>query len=286
MRSVLGSRVVVIGLSAALVVGIGGTGAVAAGLITSADIKNGTIRGVDIRDGSVGRADLGDGVVAQLGSVSTSSGTSWGIVDRNVIRDGDAYLRTGPSFSTPGGTSVVPPLGEGSLGLRTGSTNDQAAFGNQVIFVNDLVSGLTTLGFSVFTTADNNSQGPRNMPSILIEIDPNLARLPDVNQSSMVYTPRNGDANRWTAFDATDNTQGNVWGLTGPAGANTACQFVTAQCTWDTIQRVLEDGDGNPATIRSVQIVKLRDQSFSGAVDALRIRDRVFDFEPLGVNAN
>jgi hypothetical protein len=275
---------VAVALGAAVIVGVGGTGAVAAGLITSADIANGSIRSVDIRNGSVTTRDLSDGVVSQLNSTGRTTGTNWGIVDRNVTRNGDAYLRTGPTFATPGGLLVAPPLGEGSLGLRTGSTDDQAAFGNAVAFVNDLVSSLTTLGFSVFTTDENNSRGPRNMPSIVIEIDPNLAAATGVNVSSMVYTPRNGEADRWTAFDATDNTQGRVWGLTGAAGSATGCQFNGSLCTWDTIQAVLEDGDASPATIRSVQIAKLRDQAFSGAVDALRIRDSVYDFEPLGVN--
>ncbi len=285
LRRVLGSRVAVVALSAAVVVGAGGTGAVAAGLISSADILNGSIRGVDIRNGSVSGADLSDGVVAQLNSVSGSAGTNWGIVDREVLGNGDAYLRTGPTFVTANGLVVAPPLGEGSLGLRTGSTTDKAAFGNQVGFVNDLVSGLTSLGFAVFTTTENNARGPRNMPSIVIEIDPNLTSAPGAGRSSMIYTPANGVADRWTTFDATDNTQGRVWGLTGAAGNATGCQFGGSLCTWDEIQAALEDGDGSPATIRSIQVAKNRGDAFSGAVDALMVRGRVYDFEPLGVNA-
>lgn len=215
-------------------------------------------------------------------SVTPGAGTNWGIVDRNVIRNGDAYLRTGPTFLTLEGQSVNPPLGEGSLGLRTGSTNDQTAFGNQRAFVNDLVSGLTSLGFSVFTTAENNQRGPRNMPSIVIEIDPKLASAPNLDRSSMIYTPRNGAAEQWTSFDATDSTQGNVWSLTGPAGTITGCS-PGAQCTWDRIQGVLEDGDLDPARIRNIQIAKLQGHAFSGAVDALRVRQNLYDFEPLGV---
>ncbi len=41
----------------------------------------------------------------------------------------------------------------------------------------------------------------------------------------MIYTPANGAADRWTTFDATDNTQGRVWGLTGAAGTATGCAF-------------------------------------------------------------
>ena len=218
-------------------------------------------------------------------SVTPGAGTNWGIVDREVVRNGDAYLRTGPTFLPLGGEVVNPPLGEGSLGLRTGSSNDQTAFGNQRAFVNDLVSGLTSLGFWVFTTAENNQLGPRNMPSIVIEIDPNLASAPSLDRSSMIYTPRNGTAEQWKSFDATDSTQGNVWALTGPAGAATGCSL-GSQCTWDRIQGVLEDGDLNPARIRSIEIAQRSGHAFSGAVDALKVRQNVYDFEPLGVGVN
>jgi hypothetical protein len=222
------------------------------------------------------------GTTTQIGSLASVPGPNWGIVDREVIRNGDAYLRTGPTLATANGL-VTPPLGEGSLGLRTGSTGDKAAYGNQVVFFGDLVSSLTSLGFSVFTTAENNSLGARNMPSIVVEIDPNLAALAGVDQTSMIYTPINGTANRWTTFDATDSTQGRFWGLTGAAGAATGCAFNGSLCTWDRIQEVLADSDGVAATIRTLQITKNRDQAFSGAVDALRVRGNVYDFEPLGV---
>jgi hypothetical protein len=44
----------------------------------------------------------------------------------------------------------------------------------------------------------------------------------------------------------------------------------------------LADG-GEPATVLTAQITKGRDFVFSGAVDALRINNQKFDFEPLGV---
>jgi hypothetical protein len=218
-------------------------------------------------------------------SVTPGAGTNWGIVDGDVIRNGDAYLRTGPTFLTAGGESVNPPLGDGSLGLRTGSSNDQTAFGNQRAFVDDLVSGLTSLGFSVFTTTENNQRGQRNMPSIVITIDPNLVGAPNNDTASMIYTPRNGDANRWTTFDATDSTQGRVWTLAGVGAAGADCSL-GSRCTWDRIQEVLEDGDGIQARIRSIQIAKLQAQAFSGAVDALIVRQNVYDFEPLGVGVS
>ena len=273
LQRVLGSRAAVVALSAALVVGVGGTGAVAADLIGSEDIANGTIRATD----------LSDGLVTQLTGTS-GPGANWGIVDREVRGNGDAYLRTGPSFFTQAGLRVSPPLGEGSLGLRTGSTSDQTAFGNQVLFFEDLVSGLTSLSFSVFTTSENNARGARNMPSIVVEIDPNLDGV-GAGRSSMIFTPPNSTPDRWTAIDATNNALGRVWGLTGAAGSATGCQFQGSLCTWDRIQEVLEDGDGSPARIRGILVAKLRDQPFSGAVDALQVRGSLFDFEPLGVTA-
>jgi hypothetical protein len=246
----------VVALSAAMVVGVGGTAM---------------------------SANTSVGTVTQLGTLPSAPGVNWGIVDREVIRNGDSYLRTGPTLATQNDGVVRPPLGDGSLGLRTGSTGDRAAYGNQVAFFGDLVTSLTSLGFSVFTTAENNSRGPRNMPSIVIEIDPNLDAVGNVDRSSMIYTPPNGTSNRWTTFDATDSTQGRFWGLTGPAGTATGCEFNGSLCTWDRIHEVLVDGDNNPATIRTVQITKNRDHEFSGAVDALTVRGTVYDFEPLGV---
>jgi hypothetical protein len=245
LRRLVRSRVAAVGLAAAMLVGVGGTYAL---------------------------------------SVTPGAGANWGIVDRDVHRNGDAYLRTGPTLTTLNGLVVVPPLGEGSLGLRTGAGNDQAAFGNQRNFVDDLVSGLTSLGFSVYTTTENNLRGARNMPSIVIQIDPNLSALPGDDSAAMLYTPRNGTADRWTTFDATDSTQGRLWQLTGVGAAGADCSQGSL-CTWDRIQEVLEDGD-DPAKIRNVQVAKLEGDAFSGAVDALRIRGNVYDFEPLGVGVN
>jgi hypothetical protein len=316
------SRALAVVAGALLIVGLGATGGVAATLITSADIKNESVRAVDLAPGAVGSGEVADGsvkardlgrhsvaagelrrnsvggsqiradavsgdelsnaLVRRINNAGDYVGPNWGIVDRKVLGGGDAYLRTGPSSTVLTSTPVSPPLGIGSLGLRTGSGGDRAAFGNQVTFNGDLVSSLTTLAFSVFTTDENNRRG-NNMPSIVIEIDPNLAAAANVDYASMVYTPANGQADRWTFFDATDNTQGRVWGLTGAAGSAVGCAAGGGGCTWDQILNRLEDGDGNQARIHSVQIVKGANFVFSGAVDNLRIRDQVYDFEPLGV---
>ena len=225
-------------------------------------------------------------------------GRNWGIVDRNVSGAGDAYLRFGPTaINFPSGTKVKPPLGIGSLGIRVeGSdtdgieplaTTDKVSFGNQVDFFGDLVGDLEQLGFWVFTTGENNANGANNMPTIQFEIDPNLAATGTDDYSSMVYLPANGIANEWTEFDATDDTQGPTWFLSGAEGAATGCSQATP-CTFTAIQDALDEGtpgvpDPDPATIYTAQIFKGRDFSFSGAVDALRINNKVYDFEPFGV---
>jgi hypothetical protein len=301
-RRAAASRIAAVSVGAAVVVTLGGTGAVAAGLITSADIKNGSVQGVDIASSAVGSGEIANGSVGSQDLASQSVGSSeidssllrqiqqagltgspnWSVVDRLVSGDGDARLRLGPTSNTLSAAGIVdPPLGIGSLGLRTGSATDRAAFGNEVAFNGDLVSSLTTLGFSVFTTAQNLAH--HNMPSILFEIDPNLGRTPGDDVAQMVYTPPNGRADRWTAFDATDNTEGTTWTLNGAAGQAIGCQPSGPGCTWDQIQNRLEDEDGSPARIYTLQITKGPDFAFSGAVDALHVRDRVYDFEPNGV---
>ena len=159
----------------ALVVGVS-SGAVAAKLITgkdikdntvtSADIKNGTlatkdlkqngvngnrlqkgtVNGAKLQPGSVGNGKIADGAVTSNkiadGTIgpndlsTTAFGPTWSIVDRNVIGNGDSYLRSGPS-SCWAAQLGTPPLGVGSLGIRTGSGTDKAAFGDQVDFSGD-----------------------------------------------------------------------------------------------------------------------------------------------------
>jgi len=211
------------------------------------------------------------------GADATYVGENWGVVDRNVIGGGLSELRPGPTAM--GGAGLIqPPLGVGSLGIHTSAPTDKAAFGNQVDFAGDSVTDITKLGYSVFTTGENNGLAPNNMPSITLEIDPNLTASTR-NYSSLVFAPNNSAANQWTTIDATDDANGAVWGLTG---ADMPCNINGARCTWSQLQAALNDG-GAPATVLTVQITKGRDYAFSGAVDALKINDEVFDFEPFGV---
>jgi hypothetical protein len=285
--NLLKSRTAAVVTGAFVVVGLGTTSGYAAAQITSAQIANNTIQAADVAAGAVRSNEIADDTLrpADLGTTLTEKiasgayvGENWSVVDRNVIGGGLAELRPGPSSDTFGAGSVTPPLGIGSLGLHTATPTDKAAFGNQVDFDGDLVSDLTEVGFSVYTTGENNSLG-NNMPSIPFEIDPNLSSSPTRAYSSMVYTPANSAPCAWKALDATDDAQGRVWGLTG---ADMPCNVNGARCTWTELQAALAD-EGEPATIYTVQVTKGRDYAFSGAVDALTINDHVFDFEPFGV---
>lgn len=297
--------------------GVGG--AIAAGQINSRDIKNGsvrsvdvkndTLRGVDVKNGSIGMRDLNgftknqvrDGSSGERGprgprgpegaqgpagpqGPAGSSGTAkyvgpnWSIVDRNVIGNGDAYLRSGPS-SENFGVSVKPPLGIGSLGLRTGSGDDKVVFGNQVDFVGDLVANLSTLKYSIYTTGEN---GEGNLPNLQFEIDPNLSTTPS-NYSTLGFVPKAVPANKWTEVDAASAASG-AWFMTGAAGTATGCTM-SAPCTWAEVKTKLSDG-GDDASIWTVQFNKGRDSAFVGAVDKLVINTTTYDFEPFGVTAN
>lgn len=267
----------VIGTVALIVVATAGT-ATAAKLINSGDVKddslrfvdvkNNSLRSADVRNGSLRVTDLSGNTVRKLRAYE---GAHWGIVDRNVLGNGDSYLRAGPDGA---------PSGIGSLGIRTGSADDKAAFGNQVDFAGLLVKDLTEVGFSVYTTAENNARG-NNMPSISFEIDPNVETVVS-NYSSLVYMPPNGTSNAWTRFDATTT---GFWGLTGSSFNGTPCSINGARCTFAEMQAYLNDGGDDAVITFSAQITKGRDLAFSGAVDDLTINDTTYNFEPLGVIA-
>lgn len=269
-------------LSAGALILVAGVGsATAAGLIGSEDVENNSLRSIDIRDETLTGADVKDGSLQakELTDKAVDSlrtkyvGPNWSIVDRNVIGNGDSYLRSGPG---------TVPSGVGSLGLRTGSPDDKAAFGNQVDFRDDLVKDLTAVKFSVYTTAENRAKAPNNMPSIAFEIDPNREDKPTTTYSTLVYAPDNTEASQWTTLDAVTDTTPH-WGLTGSAFNGTECSINGARCTFQEVQDYLDDGGDEAVITFSVQITKGRDYAFSGAVDDLIINSTTYNFEPFGV---
>jgi hypothetical protein len=250
----------------------GDTGPVGADGAVGPAGTNGT-NGVDGKDGATGPAGLDgkDGAPGAPGKDFVWSGKHWGTVLRNTLGSGSADLKA---------TSTTAPVGDGALEINTASATDKASFGNEVDFLGQDVSAITKLGYSVYTTGENNARAAGNMPSITFEIDPNLAALPAKNYSSMVFAPNNSTANEWTAVDATDDALGKVWGLTG---AGMPCGINGARCTWSELQAALNDGDGSPATVLTLAVGKGRDYEFHGAVDKLVYNANVFDFEPTGV---
>lgn len=309
LHTALRSRATAVAAGAVVLSLAAGGAAFASGLVTSADIQNGTIRGVDlavgavnhraIKDGSVSPSDLRQGLRDKIdapgprgpagpagqpgpagppgpAASETYDGPNWSLVDRNVVGNAIAYLRAGPSAG-PGLGNVQPPMGSGSLGIHTGSADDKAVFGNQVDFAGDPVSGLTTVSYSVFATGEDLGTNPANLPGVSFEIHPGSvnggAPLP---YSTLVYVPVQGTANVWQKQDASTAKQ---WFLTGSAGTASHCnQGPDGYCTLAEVSAAMPD-----ATILSTQITKGRDYAFTGAVDALRINDQVYDFEPFGV---
>ena len=303
---------------------VGGSSATAARLISGKDIRDGSITARDIREGGItlnrltpgaqallrnkasnsftgnsqsapvkgDKGDKGDtgatgpqgpkgDTGAQGPAGDTASSANWGIINRNTLGSPDQELRSGPG---------VPPNGKGSLNLAvqaapefpSSAQQEKAAFGNEIDFAGNLVSDITAIGFWIYNTGEDNSRGTPNTPSITLEIDPNLAATPS-NFSSLVFTPAtNPPANQWSPFiDATSAAAG-TWFLTGAAGTATGC-LIGTPCSFTALQTALADG-GDAATVLSVAITKGRDFSYQGAVDGLRINDRLFDFEEKGVN--
>ncbi len=281
---------------AILVVAAGGT-AVAASLITSKDIKNHAVKSVDLghkvlkklkRHGATGASGAtgtggATGATGATGPSGTFAGANWGIIDRNTEGSPVAALRAGPTEGT-----AHPPLGIGSLGIETASNQEKVAYGNEVDFAGDPVSGLDQVGFSYAVTGEDLGRFSSNTPNISLEINPHVANK---GYTSMVYVPSpppalpNGGL-EWVDDDADQNPGGaSGWYFTnGTVGTATGCNQVTFCSLADAKAALVTQNDGSgTASIGSVAVAKGKDYQYQGAVDALRINGSVFDFEPLGV---
>ena len=200
---------------------------------------------------------------------ATYAGPHWGVIDRNVIGAGDAALRSGPTSSWAD-TMVQPPMGIGSLGIRTASGSDKTAFGNEVDFQGDALADVSSVSFWEYTTGENRAKYVDNAASVAMEINPGNGAQ---SYSTLNYVVRDLPANVWTKVTADQKS----WYLTGGAGTATGCNQST-YCTLDEVKAALPQ-----ATIFTVAISKGRDYAFSGAVDALQIGSTTYDFEPFGV---
>ena len=217
-----------------------------------------------------------------------SVGAHWGVIDRNTIGSAVAELRAGPygSFAATG-PSARPPSGAGSLGIQVSDNAtsgsppaEKVAFGNEVDFLGNPVSGLSQVGFRVFQTGENAAINSRNMPNITFEINPHVTGAG--SYTSMVWVPDAAPVtDRWTGnLDATSTGD---WYFTGSAGTVTGCNQGT-MCSFSGAKAALvANNDGTPASIYTVAISKGRDYTWAGAVDNLRINTKIYNFEPYGV---
>ena len=227
---------------------------------------NDGVNGVDGKDGVNGV----DGKDGRDGTDATIASGNWGIIDRNVIGSASAVLRSGP-----GGA----PLGTGSLNLSVADVASKIAFGNEADFAGLKISSINALGFSVYQTGENASISSANLPNISLEVNPGVAGK---TYSSLVYNPAPVQPSRWSTVDA---TQGAGWYFTNAAvAAATGCGQDAGQrfCTLDEIKTAAPDA----YVTYSLGIAKGRDSAWHGAVDAVRVNDRVFDFEETGVSAH
>ncbi|MFI9588538.1 hypothetical protein ACIHCQ_43760 [Streptomyces sp. NPDC052236] len=260
----------------------------------SASAATGGERGSSDHWGEITRDTIAAIAAAVPGSVSgdigggLGSSDHWGVITRNTIGSPVAALRNGPfgSFGVQG-PSASPPYGRGSLGIEVADDSTSLAppsekvdFGNEVDFYGDPVLGLNEVGFHVFQTGENISYGgPRNLPGIKFEINPNLTASAST-YSTLVWVPGPSPVtNRWSPY--LDATTTGDWYLTGNAGTVTGCNQTT-MCTFQQLKTALNDGGAQP-TIYTAAVSKGRDNMWIGAVDGLRINNTVYDFEADGV---
>jgi hypothetical protein len=244
------------------------------------------INGQRIKNGSIAEAKLKPKVQNRL---NHAAGQHWGIIARNTIGSGVAALRPGP-YGSYGltGPATRPPLGVGSLGIQVSDdatsqspTSEKISFGNEVDFYGDPVSGLSQAGFRVFQTGENATIGLRNMPNISLEINPNVA---GVNYTQMVWIPDPAPVvNRWSGY--LDAATTGDWYFTNSAVATaTGCTQALTCSLADAKQALVDENDGSDAaTIDTIAVSKGRDHEWVGAVDGLRINNKLYDFEPYGV---
>ena len=277
VKKLLNGRFTMVVAGAAVIALVGAGTGYSAGLITSRDIKDKTIKFKDLRSGTVKKLKGQTGPEGPQGpqgpagpsGTATYAGPNWSIVDRNVEENGDSYLRSGPG---------TPPMGVGSLGLRTGGGGvDKAAFGNESDFLNTALSTFNTLKYSIYVSGEDLGNYAENAPNLSIEIDPTgAADNTAPNFSSLVFNPSAADltANDWKTVDASTEQR---WWLTGLVGTASGCTQAT-YCTLAQVKAFYTN-----ASVYTVQITKGRDYEFSGAVDALVINNKTYDFEPFGV---
>jgi hypothetical protein len=223
------------------------------------------------------------------GDPASLSRLPWGVIGRNTMGSPTAYYRVGPLGRNGGyAATVPPPAGAGSLGLHvegvngTGSSAEKLAFGDETTFADRPVRDLTSLSYWVFTAEDAFSG--HSLPGLTMEANPDangvtyttLVYLPDASAAPSAPSPRT--VNTWQRYDAT--AAGNKWHSTADLDPNTTlCQVVNPCAFTDLLAQLGPNG----RVSFSLGVTKGRDNEFTGAVDAIRVNDTVYDFEPEGV---
>ena len=285
------------------------------GYVKSSDIKNGTVKSEDIKDGYVKSSDIKNGAIKnedikktaitmdrfskatqdkinKAGTPGPAGGATgpqgpkgdkgdpgptlssgnWGVVNRNTIGSPVAQLRSGP---------FDPPVGDGSLNLTVGGGPplEKLAFGNEVDFQGLRIADLSAVGYSVYQTGENTGPSAANLPNLSFEVDPNVVGVV-ADYSSLVYQPAAVPANTWSTINA---ATGAGWYFTnGPTAVATTCGQGAAPQHFCTLAEVKAAAPNAVVTL-SAAIAKGRDYEWHGAVDGLRINNKVFDFEETGV---
>jgi hypothetical protein len=243
------------------------------GSIALADLKVASVDGSKIVDGSLTLADLADGVVGDIRN-GVFVGEHWGVLNRNISGAASAAVRSGPYTGT-----LDPVLGTGSLQIDT-VAGSKVDFGNERDFLGADLDELFTgpLGFSFLTTGENEKKGDKNTPVLRLEIDPNLDNSAS-NYTSLVFSPNaEPSQSEWNVVNAKSADAG-FWFMTGAAGDASGCNLTTT-CTYDQVMAKL-----GAAKVGSVSLGKGTDYEFHGAVDALKLGGKVYDFEARGVIA-
>ncbi|WP_046468173.1 hypothetical protein [Allosalinactinospora lopnorensis] len=215
---------------------------------------------------------------------STLSSDKWGVIGRNTLGSPNATLRDGPY----GRTSVEdiaarqsPPYGRGSLGIIVGSGTEKINFGNETDFAGLRLSNINILRYWIFTGMD--SMSGVSLPGATLEVNPGLD--PNVTYSTLVYLPDRSNSpsapdtrapNVWQHYDA--GADGSAWYATGATGSAIGCTL-SSPCSFADLKTRLPDAE----ITYSLGITKGRDNPFVGAVDGLRVNNRAYDFERVGV---
>ncbi|CAM0139009.1 hypothetical protein VKS41_003688 [Umbelopsis sp. WA50703] len=210
----------------------------------------------------------------------------WSILHRNVIGSPSEILTNGPFVRGATGLLSSPPFGVGSLSFLVGPPTttpagalEKASFGNEVDYYGKFFQEIKQLGFHVYTTGENAGRNPVNLPGITLEVYFRVANT--LTYTSVVWAPPPSavTVGEWSRF--IDATKEGTWFLSQDATIHTGCSQATP-CPFSQLMQQANTVDP-AAFILSIAVAKGRDFEWQGAIDGLRINDKIIDFEIEGV---